>query len=216
MGIGALWDQLTYLWASKCSPRLAFPSISLRVRVTLPPKMGPIPPEIMYFLCIVTCFDVSAMYLKCISSVVFGAFGCLVSLCIVYVIVGAWSCIVPVPGAARLCYYIDTCGGIDFLQYWTIQCRIQVSYMYQMYCESLGGISVVSQLALMSARCLGRRDLPTLLAYYPYYCILPLPPTPASYYPYYPCLLPLLPLLPLLHPTTPYYPSTTPRTAYYP
>ena len=92
----------------------------------------------------------------------------------------------------RLCYYIDTCGGIDFLQYWTIQCRIQVSYMYQMYCESLGGNSVVSQLALMSARCLGRRDLPTLLAYYPYYCILPLPPTPTSYYPYYPYLLPLL------------------------
>ena len=56
-----------------------------RVRVTFPPKMGPIPPEIMYFLCIVTCFDVSAMYLKCISSVVFGAFGRLVSLCIVYV-----------------------------------------------------------------------------------------------------------------------------------
>ena len=122
----------------------------------------------------------------------------------------------------RLCYYIDTCGGIDFLQYWTIQCRIQVSYMYQMYCESLGGNSVVSQLALMSARCLGRRDLPTLLAYYPYYCILPLPPTPASYYPYYPCLLPLpyyplpttpttptIPLLPLVPPTTPsltYYP----------
>ena len=83
--------------------------------------------------------------------------------------------------------------------------------MYQMYCESLGGNSVVSQLALMSARCVGRRDLPTLLAYYPYYCILPLPPTPASYYPYYPCLLPLLPT-----PTIPYYPSTTPRTAYYP
>ena len=58
---------------------------SMRVRVTFPPKMGPIPPEIMYFLCIVTCFDVSAMYLKCISSVVFGAFGRLVSLCIVYV-----------------------------------------------------------------------------------------------------------------------------------
>ena len=56
-----------------------------RVRVTFPPKMGPIPPQIMYFLCIVTCFDVSAMYLKCISSVVFGAFGRLVSLCIVYV-----------------------------------------------------------------------------------------------------------------------------------
>ena len=55
------------------------------VRVTFPPKKGPIPPEIMYFLCIVTCFDVSAMYLKCISSVVFGAFGRLVSLCIVYV-----------------------------------------------------------------------------------------------------------------------------------
>ena len=131
----------------------------------------------------------------------------------------------------RLCYYIDTCGGIDFLQYWTIQCRIQVSYMYQMYCESLGGNSVVSQLALMSARCLGRRDLPTLLAYYPYYCILPLPPTPASYYPYYPCLLPLLPyypyypyypllslyypsyrLLPLAPPTTPYYPYYPLRT----
>ena len=55
------------------------------VRVTFPPKMGTIPPQIMYFLCIVTCFDVSAMYLKCISSVVFGAFGRLVSLCIVYV-----------------------------------------------------------------------------------------------------------------------------------
>ena len=55
------------------------------VRVLFPPKMGTIPPQIMYFLCIVTCFDVSAMYLKCISSVVFGAFGRLVSLCIVYV-----------------------------------------------------------------------------------------------------------------------------------
>ena len=151
--------------------------------MTFPPKMGPIPPEIMYFLCIVTCFDVSAMYLKCISSVVFGAFGRLVSLCISCMY---RRCIVMYRSCAwcpRLCYYIDTCGGIDFLQYWTIQCRIQVSYMYQMYRESLGGISVVSQLALMSARCLGRRDLPTLLAYYPYYCILPLPPTPASYYP---------------------------------
>ena len=90
--------------------------------------------------------------------------------------------------------------------------------MYQMYRESLGGISVVSQLALMSARCLGRRDLPTLLAYYPYYCILPLPPTPASYYgnPYYPCLLPLLPLLPPTIPLLPLVPPTTPRTAYYP
>ena len=53
------------------------------VRVLFPPKMGTIPPQIMYFLCIVTCFDVSAMYLKCISSVVFGAFGRLVSLCMV-------------------------------------------------------------------------------------------------------------------------------------
>ena len=77
--------------------------------------------------------------------------------------------------------------------------------MYQMYCESLGGNSVVSQLALMSARCLGRRDLPTLLAYYPYYCILPLPPTPTSYYPYYPCLY-----YPYYTPTTP----TTPTTPY--
>jgi hypothetical protein len=42
--------------------------------------------------------------------------------------------------------------------------------------------------------------IPTLLAYYPYYCILPLPPAPTSYYPvpYYPYLLPLLPLIPLL------------------
>ena len=28
--------------------------------------MGPIPPETMYFLCIVTCLNVSAMYLECI------------------------------------------------------------------------------------------------------------------------------------------------------
>ena len=77
--------------------------------------------------------------------------------------------------------------------------------MYQKYCESLGGNSVVSQLALMSARCLGRRDLPTLLAYYPYYCILPLPPTPASYYPYTtPAYYPYYPYYPLL---SLYYPS---------
>ena len=56
-----------------------------RVRATFPPKMGPIPPETRYFLCIVTCLNVSAMYLKCISSVVFGAFRRLVSLCIVSV-----------------------------------------------------------------------------------------------------------------------------------
>ena len=157
------------------------------------------------------------MYLPCISSVflplysvhsdvLYGCVSCMYRRCIVMYRSCAWC--------PRLCYYIDTCGGIDFLQYWTIQCRIQVSYMYQMYCESLGGNSVVSQLALMSARCLGRRDLPTLLAYYPYYCILPLPPTPASYYPYYPCLLPLLPVLPLLPPTIPLL--RTPRTAYYP
>ena len=94
--------------------------------------MGPIPPEIMYFLCIVTCFDVSAMYLKCISSVVFGAFGRLVSLCIVYVSSVHRLMYRSCAWCPRLCYYIDTCGGIDFLQYWTIQCRIQVSYMYQM------------------------------------------------------------------------------------
>ena len=157
------------------------------------------------------------MYLPCISSVflplysvhsdvLYRCVSCMYRQCIVMYRSCAWC--------PRLCYYIDTCGGIDFLQYWTIQCRIQVSYMYQMYRESLGGISVVSQLALMSARCLGRRDLPTLLAYYPYYCILPLPPTPASYYPYYPCLLPLLPVLPLLPPTIPLL--RTPRTAYYP
>ena len=182
------------------------------------------------------------MYLPCISSVflplysvhsdvLYRCVSCMYRQCIVMYRSCAWC--------PRLCYYIDTCGGIDFLQYWTIQCRIQVSYMYQMYCESLGCNSVVSQLALMSARWLGRRDLPTLLAYYPYYCILPLPPTPTSYYPYYPCLLPLLPpttlyypsyrLLPLVPPTTPsptYYPllpllpptystPTTPATSYY-
>ena len=61
--------------------------------------------------------------------------------------------------------------------------------MYQMYRESLGGISAVSQLALMSARGVSAAGtylpIPTLLAYYPYYCILPVPPTPTSYYPYY-------------------------------
>ena len=159
------------------------------------------------------------MYLPCISSVflplysvhsdvLYRCVSCMYRQCIVMYRSCAWC--------PRSCYYIDTCGGIDFLQYWTIQCRIQVSYMYQMYRESLGGISAVSQLALMSARCLGRRDLPTLLAYYPYYCILPLPPTPASYYPYYPCLLPLLPLLPPTIPLLPLVPPTTPRTAYYP
>ena len=129
------------------------------------------------------------------------------------------------PGAF-MCSVFNPCGGIDFLQYWTIRCRIQVSYMYQMYRESLGaGISAVSQLALMSARCavsrpVGHRDLPTLLAYYPYYCILPLPPTPTSYYPYYPYLLPTSPTTPttltyypyLLPPTT--NPSNTPCTGY--
>ena len=84
--------------------------------------------------------------------------------------------------------------------------------MYQMYCESLGGNSVVSQLALMSARCLGRRDLPTLLAYYPYYCILPLPPTPTSYY----CLLPLLPYYPSYYPYYLYYPYYPLLSLYYP
>ena len=159
------------------------------------------------------------MYLPCISSVflplysvhsdvLYRCVSCMYRRCIVMYRSCAWC--------PRLCYYIDTCGGIDFLQYWTIQCRIQVSYMYQMYCESLGGNSVVSQLALMSARCLGRRDLPTLLAYYPYYCILPLPPTPASYYPYYPCLLPLLPLLPPTIPLLPLVPPTTPSPTYFP
>ena len=161
------------------------------------------------------------MYLPCISSVflplysvhsdvLYRCVSCMYRRCIVMYRSCAWC--------PRLCYYIDTCSGIDFLQYWTIQCRIQVSYMYQMYCESLGGNSVVSQLALMSARCLGRRDLPTLLAYYPYYCILPLPPTPTSYYayyayyPYYPYYLlrtvPLLPPAASYYPYPPYYPST--------
>ena len=70
--------------------------------------------------------------------------------------------------------------------------------MYQMYRESLGGISVVSQLAFMSARCLGRRDLaptyptrllPVLLhsAYYPYHRpLLATTPSTPAYYPYYP------------------------------
>ena len=123
------------------------------------------------------------MYLPCISSVflplysvhsdvLYRCVSCMYRRCIVMYRSCAWC--------PRLCYYIDTCGGIDCLQYWTIQCRIQVSYMYQMYRESLGGISVVSQLAFMSARCLGRRDLaptyptrllPVLLhsAYYPYH-----------------------------------------------
>ena len=62
--------------------------------------------------------------------------------------------------------------------------------VYQMYRESLatlnlGGISAASQLALMTARCLGRRDLPN-----PTKRLLPLllhttPTTPTSYYPYY-------------------------------
>ena len=92
--------------------------------------------------------------------------------------------------------------------------------MYQMYRESLGGISAVSQLALMSARCLGRRDLPTLYlpyshttpttAYYPYHRpLLATTPTTPTYYPYYP-YCPTAPTAP----TTPYYPSTTPRTGY--
>ena len=64
-----------------------------------PPKMGPIPPETMYFLCIITCLNVSAMYLKCIFSVVFGAFRRLVSMCIVYVsscmVMYRFLCLVP-------------------------------------------------------------------------------------------------------------------------
>ena len=134
--------------------------------------------------CILTCLIVSAMYLICNTTAIhplylrhsddlYRCVSCMYRQCIVMYRSCAWC--------PRLCYYIDTCGGIDFLQYWTIQCRIQVSYMYQMYRESLGGISVVYQLALMSARCLGRQDLPTLLAYYPYYCILPLPPSTDPY-----------------------------------
>ena len=36
------------------------------IRATPPPKWGRFPPETMYFLCIVTCLNVSAMYLECI------------------------------------------------------------------------------------------------------------------------------------------------------
>ena len=135
--------------------------------------------------------------------------------------------------SAFICSVFNTCGGIDFLQYWTIRCRIQVSYMYQMYRESLGGISAVSQLALMSLVCAVSRPPgptypipnPTLLActtpttaYYPYHRpLLATTPTTPTYY-----LLALLPLLPLL--TTPtYYPllptpliPLVPGTAYYP
>ena len=143
------------------------------------------------------------MYLPCISSVflplysvhsdvLYRCVSCMYRRCIVMYRSCAWC--------PRLCYYIDTCGGIDFLQYWTIQCRIQVSYMYQMYCESLGGNSVVSQLALMSARCLGRRDLPTL--YLPY---SPTTPTTA-YYPYHRPLLATTPTTPAYYPYYPYYP----------
>ena len=114
------------------------------------------------------------------------------------------------PGAF-MCSVFNTCGGIDFLQYWTIRCRIQVSYMYQMYRESLGGISAVSQLALMSLVCaVSRPPGPT----YPILIqlLMPNPPllactTPVCgprchsgsslyiyrvYYPYY-CILPLSP-----------------------
>ena len=101
------------------------------------------------------------LYLECIfplylvhSDVLYRCVSCMYRRCIVMYRSCAWC--------PRLCYCKPVCGGIDFLQYWTIRCRIQVSYMYQMYRESLGGISAVSQLALMSARCLGRRDLPTL------------------------------------------------------
>ena len=125
------------------------------------------------------------MYLPCISSVflplysvhsdvLYRCVSCMYRQCIVMYRSCAWC--------PRLCYYIDTCSGIDFLQYWTIQCRIQVSYMYQMYCESLGGNSVVSQLALMSARCLGRRDLRT----YPTRLLPVLLHTPPTTDPYYP------------------------------
>ena len=142
------------------------------------------------------------MYLPCISSVflplysvhsdvLYRCVSCMYRRCIVMYRSCAWC--------PRLCYYIDTCGGIDFLQYWTIQCRIQVSYMYQMYCESLGGNSVVSQLALMSARCLGRRDLP---------CYLPYSPTTrtTAYYPYHRPLLATTPTTPTYYPYYPYYP----------
>ena len=56
------------------------------VRAASPLKMGLISLETMYYLVMYRhSFDVSFMYLKCISSVVFGASGRLVSLCIVYV-----------------------------------------------------------------------------------------------------------------------------------
>ena len=55
------------------------------VRAASPLKMGLISLETMYLVMYCHSFDVSFMYLKCISSVVFGASGRLVSLCIVYV-----------------------------------------------------------------------------------------------------------------------------------
>ena len=120
---------------------------------SFPRKWGRYPPK----SCISYVSSPVLMYLPCISSVflplysvhsdvLYRCVSCMYRRCIVMYRSCAWC--------PRLCYYIDTCGGIDCLQYWTIQCRIQVSYMYQMYCESLGGNSVVSQLALMSARCL--------------------------------------------------------------
>ena len=80
------------------------------------------------------------MYLPCISSVflplysvhsdvLYRCVSCMYRRCIVMYRSCAWC--------PRLCYYIDTCGGIDFLQYWTIQCRIQVSYIRLMTSEVL-------------------------------------------------------------------------------
>ena len=69
------------------------------VRGASPLKMGLISLENHVSFMYRHSFDVSFMYLKCISSVVFGAFGRLVSLCIVYVsscmVMYRFLCLVP-------------------------------------------------------------------------------------------------------------------------
>ena len=132
------------------------------------------------------------MYLSCISNVflplysvhsdvLYRCVSCMYRRCIVMYRSCAWC--------PRSCYckpVLIHAAVSTFFNTWTIRCRIQVSYMYQMYRESLGGISAVSQLALMSLVCAVSRPpgptypIPTLLAYYPYYCILPLPPLLAT------------------------------------
>ena len=142
---------------------------------------------------------------------------------------GAESCIAPVPGAlvyatvnlyAAVSTFFNTGRyGVEYRG--VVHVHVHVSDVSRVIRRYLSGISSRLDVCAVSRPPGPTYPIPTLLVYYPYYCILPLTPTPASYYPYYPCLLPLLPLLslpPLLPPTTPLPPlvSCTADTYYLP